>query len=116
MKATKRSAPGRTRSTKEISAIRQRLGSMPDLEKASELLNVAGSITRLKLLYLLEHEQDLPVCELAERLEVSVPAVCQHLAKLRAYKLVTSRRDGQNLHYRLTDHPFNETLRSSFFF
>jgi DNA-binding transcriptional ArsR family regulator len=95
--------------------IRQRLATMPDLEKASELLNLGGSVTRLKLLYLLEHGEDLPVGDLADRLEVSVPAVCQHLAKLRAYGLVASRRDGQNLCYRLTDHPFNETLRATFF-
>jgi len=115
MKKTKSRFPGRTLSAKEISEIRQRLGAMPDLEKASELLNVAGSATRLKLLYLLGQDKDLPVGDLAERLGVSVSTVSQHLAKLRIYKLVASRREAQSLYYRLTDHPFNETLRTNFF-
>jgi DNA-binding transcriptional ArsR family regulator len=112
---TKKRAGKRSRSAREISEARRRLGALPDLDKVSELLNVAGSATRLKLLYLLEHERDLPVGELADRLEVSVPAVCQHLGKLRAYGLVTPRRQAQIVCYRLTDHPFNETLRAHFF-
>jgi len=115
MKTTKRSAPGRALSEMDLAEIQQRLRAMPALEKASELLNLAGSATRLKLLYLLDHEQDLPVGELADRLGVSVPAVCQHLAKLRSYRLVTYRREAQTVCYRLTDHPFNETLRANFF-
>jgi DNA-binding transcriptional ArsR family regulator len=115
MKKTKRRASGRALSAKEMSEIRRRLETMTDLEKASGLLNVAGCFTRLKLLYLIEHEDDLPVAELADRLEVSVPAVCQHLAKLRAHGLVAPRREAQIVRYRLTDHPFNQTLRANFF-
>ena len=114
MTRTKRSFPGRALAGKEISEIRQRLGAMPDLEKASELFNVAGSATRLKLLYLLEHEKDLPVADLAARLGVSISAVSQHLAKLRIHGLVTPRREAQRIYYRLTDHPFNEKLRAHF--
>ena len=113
-KKTKRSAGGPPLSEMGIPEIRQRLATMPELEKASELLNLGGSVTRLKLLYLLEHEEGLLVGDLADRLEVSVPAVCQHLAKLRSYRLVAGRRDAQVVHYRLTDHPFNETLRANF--
>ena len=112
---TTRSLPGRALSAKEISEMRQRLGAMPGLEKASELFSVAGSATRLKLLYLLDHEKDLSVGDLAARLGVSLSAVTQHLAKMRIYGLVAPRRDAQRVYYRLTDHPFNETLRADFF-
>lgn len=94
--------------------MRQRLAAMPDLEMASQLLNVAGSATRLKLLYFLEHEKQLPVGDLADRVGVSLSGVSQHLAKLRIYGLVAFRREAQSLHYRLTDHPFNEMLRAIF--
>jgi DNA-binding transcriptional ArsR family regulator len=113
MKKTKRSSPARGLSREEMSEIRQRLAATPNLEKTSQLLNVAGSATRLKLLYLLEQEKGLPVGDLAERLGVSVPAISQHLGKLRSYGLVASRREGQNLYYRLTAHPFNEKLRAT---
>ncbi|MCP4202669.1 MAG: tetratricopeptide repeat protein [bacterium] len=45
----------------------------------------------------------------------SVSAVSQHLAKLRAYGLTTTRRDAQTIYYRLSDHEFLAKLRGSFF-
>jgi DNA-binding transcriptional ArsR family regulator len=99
----------------DVSDIRSILESSPDLDTAAELLNLAGNSTRLKLLYLLENAKEMCVCDLAEMLGVSVSAVSQHLAKLRAYQLVAPRRDAQTIYYRLTDHQFNETLRQNFF-
>ncbi len=99
----------------EVSDIRSILETSPDLETSAELLNLAGNSTRLKLLYLLENAKEMCVCDLAEMLGVSVSAVSQHLAKLRAYQLVAPRRDAQTIYYRLTDHQFNEKLRQNFF-
>lgn len=99
----------------DVSDIRSILESSPDLDTAAELLNLAGNSTRLKLLYLLENAKEMCVCDLAEMLGVSVSAVSQHLAKLRAYQLVAPRRDAQTIYYRLTDHQFNEKLRQNFF-
>src|SRR4029079_2393463 len=97
-------------SSKEMAQIRQNLEGTPDIEEAAELMNLAGNSTRLKLLYLLEHMEELCVCDLAEMLGVSVSAVSQHLAKLKAYGLVAPRRDAQTIYYRLTEHPFNTKL------
>jgi DNA-binding transcriptional ArsR family regulator len=41
--------------------------------------------------------------------------VSQHLAKLRAYGLATTRRDAQTIYYRLTDHAFLGKLRHGHF-
>jgi DNA-binding transcriptional ArsR family regulator len=112
---TKRSSPGRLMTGEEITAVRRKLQETPGLEKTCELFNLVGSATRLKLLYLLESETDLPVGDLAERVGVSMSSVSQHLAKLRMYGLVAARREAQSLYYRLTDHPFNETLRAAVF-
>ena len=92
MRKAKRRTPPGALSGKEISEIRQRVEAMPELERASELFNVAGSAARLKLLYLLDHEKDLPVGEPTERVGVSMSAVSQHLAKLRVYGLVVPQR------------------------
>ena len=43
---------------------------------------------------------------------ISVSAVSQHLAKLRAYGLVANRREAQTIFYRLTDHSFIADLQS----
>ncbi|HEV7670526.1 MAG TPA: metalloregulator ArsR/SmtB family transcription factor [Thermoanaerobaculia bacterium] len=102
-------------STKEMAQIRQNLEGTPDIEEAAELMNLAGNSTRLKLLYLLDNMKELCVCDLAEMLGVSVSAVSQHLAKLKAYGLVAPRRDAQTIYYRLTEHPFNAKLRDNFF-
>lgn len=105
----------KVQNVKEVSDIRSILDSSPDLDESAELLNLAGNSTRLKLLYLLENAKEMCVCDLAEMLGVSVSAVSQHLAKLRAYGLVAPRRDAQTIYYRLTEHQFNDKLRRNFF-
>lgn len=106
---------GPTLAREEIAAIRESLEFSPEIEDAAELFTLAGSPTRLKTLFLLERLKELCVCDLAEMLAVSVSAVSQHLAKLRAYGLATTRRDAQTIYYRLTDHPFLGKLRSTVF-
>jgi len=102
-------------SSKEMSQIRQSLEESSEIEEAAELYSLAGNTTRLKLLYLLDNMKELCVCDLAEMLGISVSGVCQHLAKLKAYGLVASRRDAQSIYYRLTDRAFNRQLRQDFF-
>ncbi|HEV8580632.1 MAG TPA: metalloregulator ArsR/SmtB family transcription factor [Thermoanaerobaculia bacterium] len=101
-------------SSKEMAQVRQNLESTPDIEEAAELMSLAGNATRLKLIYLLQNTQELGVCELAEKLSISVSATSQHLAKLKAHGLVAPRRDAQTIYYRLTDHTFNGKLRENF--
>ncbi len=100
--------------SQDIARIREDLAYAPDIEEAAELMSLAGNATRLKLLFLLENHEEICVCDLAEMLGVSVSAVSQHLAKLKARGLVAPRRDAQTIYYRLTDHAFNQKLRESF--
>lgn len=58
------------------------------------IANALSSPTRLKILKLVQ-EEELCVCELAAILEVSQPAVSQHLMKLRQAGLAVERRAGQ---------------------
>ena len=46
-------------------------------------------------------QRPLPVGELTSGLEVSRPAVSQHLAKMRMARLVVTRRDGNSVRYRV---------------
>ena len=86
------------------------LASSEVFEETAELLSLAGNSTRLKVLHLLASGRGWSVSDLAELVGVSVSAVSQHLAKLKAYGLVKSRRDAQTIYYELTEHPFNRRL------
>jgi DNA-binding transcriptional ArsR family regulator len=73
----------------------------PDLDDRSALLSLLGSSTRLRLFFVLDRLKAVCVCDLAEILGVTQSAVSQHLAKFRALRLVTSRREKQTLFYSL---------------
>lgn len=69
--------------------------------KLSHLLALAGNEVRLKILFLLEEEQELCPCDLADILQMSIPAISQHLRKMKDGDLVRSRRKGQTIFYSL---------------
>ena len=106
---------GPTLAAEEIAQIRKDLEFAPELDEAAELFNLASNSTRLKILFLLDQLKELCVCDLAEMIGVSMSAVSQHLAKLRAYGLATTRRDAQTIYYRLSDHAFLERLHQLLF-
>ena len=59
--------------------------------------------TRLKSLILISLNKELCVCELMAALDDSQPKVSRHLALLRREGLLTDRRQGQWVFYRLND-------------
>lgn len=83
------------------------------VDRLTEILKLAANDVRLKILYLLSREEHLCPCDLSDILDMSVPAVSQHLRKLKDGKLVESRRDGQTILYSLNP-TFNEILSPSF--
>ncbi|HWV01481.1 MAG TPA: metalloregulator ArsR/SmtB family transcription factor [Devosia sp.] len=72
----------------------------PRADEAAELLAAMSNPKRLLILCnLLAGE--LSVNELAARVDLAQSPLSQHLSKLRAMKLVATRRDGQMVVYRL---------------
>ena len=63
---------------------------------------IAHEIRLRCLLLLLEHGE-LCVCELTHAIGVAQPTISRHLAHLREAELVTDRREGLWIHYRI--HP-----------
>ena len=59
-----------------------------------------GDPTRLRLLNLL-HEQEVCVCYFVDVLGAPQPKISRHLAYLRRAGIVSSRREGKWMHYRL---------------
>jgi ArsR family transcriptional regulator, lead/cadmium/zinc/bismuth-responsive transcriptional repressor len=72
------------------------------LLRLSNILALAGNEVRLKIVYLLEEEKELCPCDLADILGMSIPAVSQHLRKLKDGNLVETRKVGQMIYYSLT--------------
>lgn len=69
-----------------------------DLDLAVEVLRLLADHTRLAVLAMLEGTE-MSVTAIADALARPVPAVSQHLAKLRAGHLVIARRDGSTVFY-----------------
>lgn len=67
---------------------------------AVEVLRVLADRTRLRLVGLLLDEEK-SVTELAAQLNRPVPAISQHLAKMRMARLVVTRRAGNSVMYRV---------------
>ncbi|MCB0913382.1 MAG: winged helix-turn-helix transcriptional regulator, partial [Propionibacteriaceae bacterium] len=80
-------------------AVRTRTGPpQPDLDQAAEVLRLLADPTRLAILTMLDGAE-LSVGEIADQLQRPLPAVSQHLAKLRTGRLVTTRRAGTSVYY-----------------
>jgi ArsR family transcriptional regulator len=70
------------------------------LERLEEVFSALADRTRLRILALLA-SSEVCVCEIHETLELPQPTVSRHLAYLRNAGLVTGRKEGLWVHYRL---------------
>lgn len=66
-----------------------------------QLFHLLSDSTRLRCVLLMASEGELCVCELTHALEMIQPKISRHLALLREAGLVTTRRQGQWIFYRL---------------
>lgn len=78
-------------------------GMTNDFDKITKLLSISGNEVRLKILFLLNMEKELCPCDLADILGMSVPAVSQHIRKMKDADIISSRREGQTLYYSLNE-------------
>ena len=92
---------------------RPRRASSGAIERAARLFRAVADASRLKLL---EHLDSGEACvgELAESLAVGVSTVSQQLKVLWTERLVTRRRDGKHIYYRLTDQHVSRLIHEVF--
>jgi len=77
-----------------------------DIECASDLeglFKVLANDTRLRLLHALVRAEELCVSELSEALEMKPQALSNQLQRLVDRGILASRRNGNNIHYRIVD-------------
>ena len=78
---------------------------------AARLLKTLGNENRLSLLCLLV-DGERSVGDLNRRLDLSQPALSQHLAILREENLVQTRREAQTIFYSLRDGPAQQVIET----
>ena len=98
----------------QINACKEKIKSTEQsLLKLASVLALAGNDVRLKILYLLEEEGELCPCDLSDILSMSIPAISQHLRKLKDGNIIGFRKSGQTIYYSLK--PENLKMLQSFF-
>ena len=71
-------------------------------ERVANLMKVLSHPVRLQILNVLRCDAEC-VCHLEVVLQKPQPYISQHLALLRSEGLVSDRKEGQNVYYRLSD-------------
>lgn len=74
------------------------------------LFRALADRTRLRLLNLMG-EDEICVCFLVEGLRMNQPKISRHLAYLRRAGLVSARREGKWMHYRVAEPPDQHAAR-----
>ncbi|MDX6575339.1 MAG: ArsR family transcriptional regulator, arsenate/arsenite/antimonite-responsive transcriptional [Blastocatellia bacterium] len=74
------------------------------------LFKALADRTRLRLIGLIG-DSEVCVCFLVVILKISQPKISRHLAYLRRAGMVTARREGKWMHYRLTEPPDEHAAR-----
>ncbi|MBZ9730795.1 metalloregulator ArsR/SmtB family transcription factor [Salegentibacter sp. JZCK2] len=76
-----------------------------EVSALTDKLSLVSNSVRLKILYVLQTEKRLCVCDLSDILNMTIPAVSQHLRKLKDRDFVKSEKEGQTIFYSLrNDH------------
>lgn len=86
-----------TEALQELGVLKEKAG------QAVRLLRLLANENRLLLLCHLVAEGEMTVRQLAEAVDLSQPAVSQHLALFREEGLVATRKESQAVFYRLID-------------
>ncbi|MBG78110.1 MAG: transcriptional regulator [Alphaproteobacteria bacterium] len=82
------------------------------MTSATQLLKALANQKRLEILYILDKENEKSVGDILPAVGITQSALSQHLAKLREYNLVKTRRDAQTIYYSIKCDKLRSLLRS----
>lgn len=88
----------------KIEGILSNMPAAQTFEKASETFQLISDPARLRILWLLCH-REVCVNNIAYIVNMSAPAVSHHLRLLKRAGLLTSRREGKEMYYKLSQSP-----------
>ena len=90
--------------------VRARLPAESESVDAAALFALLSDATRVRLLFMLA-ESGMCVCEMADLLNMSQPAVSHHLRILRQFDAIRFTKNGQRTMYAISDNGIGETIR-----
>lgn len=79
-------------------------------KRLAELFGLLANPNRVRLVEELSQRGEMDVNSLEAELGISHSAVSQHLTLLRAHRVVTERREGRHVFYKLTHHGLAEWI------
>ena len=74
-------------------------------------MSLVGNDVRLTILLLLQKESRLCVCDLSDVLGMKIPAVSQHLRKLKDAGIAVTQREGTVIYYLISENRKSEITR-----
>ena len=83
-----------------VTRIKKQLTGLEGLER---IFKVLGDETRAKIVYALSQADRLCVCDIAQIVGLSLPAVSHHLRVLRELDMARARKEGKMVFYSLAD-------------
>lgn len=104
---------GPTITPKKIDGLKKSLKNDKKFVKAKHYYSILTGKTRLDILYLLNKEGELCVCDMADILETTVSAISHQLKILRKADFVKTRKDAQTIFYYLTS-KIRQELKNNF--
>ena len=91
------------RNDSQIHRCKSALATLNDpIEELTAILALTGNAVRFKILFSLQREERLCVCDLSDILEMKISAVSQHLRKMKDADLVFTKREGTRIFYYLS--------------
>ncbi len=99
--------------TQRVHNVQKRLLSYQEAETVAGLFRLLGDTNRARMLYALLETGELCVCDLAATVEMPEASVSNALRLLRAAGVVSSRRAGRMVFYRLDDEHIRTLLELS---
>ena len=79
-----------------------------NINKTADFFKALGDTTRIKILKLLLCHNKLCVGMIAFKLNITQPAVSQHLKILKTNGIIEGKRTGFNIHYRVNEDVFKK--------
>ena len=88
----------------QIRECKENLAALDDpISKSANIFNLSGNEVRLKILYLLQKENEMCPCDLSDVLDMTVPSISQHLRKLKDGGIIKNKKIGQTIFYSLIE-------------
>ena len=95
----------------KVKEYQSQLKSRKDIKQITLFSKLTSDLNRNNIIYLLYTFKTLCVCDIANILGISIASVSQHLRKMHAQGLVTTRKEKQTVFYALSDENFTSYLK-----